>query len=182
MEYNYLENDFLSLEEADTLINSFASIIITDDTLMRLVAYDKDNALSKDLPEVPQSERFELIKQSSDAKRILFNLYNDDLEADVQTQIRMEIVDASSRDNITSEILIGVEVLTHNTIQLLDDSTKNRSWRIASRFIDLLNGNESIESISPPLYNRGRGIKKRHYNKSFSGHYFYMYVWWEGSK
>lgn len=180
VENNYLGNDYVRLENADQLVLQFADIMISDDIIMRLINYDDDDALSPQIPEVSRDKRYELIDQRREDKRIFFTLYSDDVEDDVQTQLRMEIVDAPSEDNVTSRLMIAVEVLAHNSIQTIDNSTKNRTWRISSRFVDLLNGNTNVKSASPPLYNRGRGIKKRLYNKHFSGHFFYMYVLWKG--
>lgn len=141
-----------------------------NDDLFKLLKYNTPDALS--LP-ITIADKVSILKQNSNLSEngVIFQRFNSDTFEDKVSQIRIYIQSGRPSDNILSDIIVGIDIVVHNDLMILDKGD-NRVLILLEELMKTLNGlNIGLGILS--FNNRG-SFQLLDFNKSFQGYRFMM--------
>ena len=162
-------------EVFNTLPINIASFLMqNNDGLFKLLQYETEDALRLNITDEQKSLLMptETGKGFTQDTRVFLNMFNDDSLEEVQSQIRIYIVQNAPQTHIVGKTIIGFDVLCHNDIVQLEEY-KSRHIEMFQNVINTLNGQE-IGGLGEIRYIPGNTMKLRAFNRRFSGYTFTM--------
>jgi hypothetical protein len=134
-----MNNQWLELNNIDSVFNNIALLLVNNDTIAKCLYYNSEDALSKTAP--TQDQKFSLVKQLSPECRI-FNVSPSYLVTkETRAEIRMYESAIVSENAYIAEVEYCFVVIAHQRIWNLNEG-KRRAMVIANEILKTLNGAE----------------------------------------
>jgi len=157
---DYNNNVYNKYSNIDMLSHNIVSYLLkNNEDIWKLLKYNTSNALSQ--PNLTKDDKSNLIysgQTSEEPYRVFTKSLPIDATEYKQTQLRIWLGKILPTNNITGQIDMYIQIISHSSIITLDSYSRNRNEVMLRELISTLNGQE-ISGITPFSFNQlGNGL------------------------
>lgn len=166
------------LKFSDELINNMLLILVQEasDDFWKILKYGSSDALTNPLYTIDLADKYNMIQQNNivdgkDLTKVKVLKFNNDIVSDAHSEIRIFDATWSVPTSNNYQIAIGVEVISHNSIIILDSVGKRTINVLRNEIYRIFNGAQ-IDKNMGTMTNVGTRGSVTTFNDSYQGYQF----------